>query len=298
MKDLKNWMVGLDLSDHDEHLIKYTYDLSNIFKPDEIVFSHIKTRNEIPDRFKTVEDDSREEILEQIKAKVTKVFKDQKNVKCEVHEGTPHFDLWRETFLHHTDLFLVGEKNIRDGRKLVPEKFVRKSFCSVLFVPPVTQPIKKIWVPIDFSESSKDAIEFAVQIREHCPGSSITCHYIFETPSIDLVDSELRKEYVDYFRNESAKQFKDYIEKVPNSAKIDIKLTPWLYADVADHVKEEAEEALADIIIMSSGGKTRITSLFLGSSTSELIKLEKKIPLVILKQKINRVTAWDILTHL
>jgi hypothetical protein len=36
----------------------------------------------------------------------------------------------------------------------------------------------------------------------------------------------------------------------------------------------------------------------LGSTTSELIKIEKTIPLMILKQKIDKVRVWDILTNL
>ncbi len=298
MQDLKKWMVGLDLSDLDKHLIKYTWEISRVFKPEEIIFTHVKTRSDIPDRFRSGEDTSRDDILKLIEADVNEVFKGEENVKCEVHEGTPYFDLWRETYLHHTDLFLIGEKNIESGRKIVPEKFVRKSFCSVLFVPHVTHKIEKIWVPVDFSDNSKMAIETAMAFKNFYPKSHVICHHVFETPSIDLVDADLRKEYVDHFREESIKQFNDFTSNIAGSENLELKLTPWLYADVSDHIKEDAEENLADIIVMSSGGKSRVTSLFLGSSSSELIKLEKKIPLLIMKQKINKINAWDILTNL
>ncbi len=298
MKDLRKWMVGLDLTDHDEKLIRYTYELSGSFDPEEIVFVHVKKRNPIPERFRSHPDHSREELLKIIEDKVHKVFDETKKVKCEVHGGTPYFDLWRETFLHQTDLFIIGEKNDVKSRKLVPEKFVRKSFCSVLFVPEKTRKIKKIWIPVDFSENSRDAVDVGLQIKEHFPEVDIVCQYVFETPSIDLIEAEVRKDYVDYFRDESREKFGKFAGSIADVSSIELHLTPWLYADVADHIKEGAEGNEADIIIMSSGGKSRISSLFLGSSTSELIKLEKKIPLLILKQKINKIHAWDILTNL
>ena len=196
------------------------------------------------------------------------------------------------------DRVILGEKAAPNGRKITPEKFVRKSFCSVLFVPEKTTPIRKIWVPTDFSENSRDALNTAIHLREIHPGAEIICHHVFETPSIDLIESEMRKDYVDHFRKEAQQQFEKYIEDVPKEVPIDIFLTPWLYASVSDHIKEDAEENLADIILMSSGGKSRFSTLFIGSSTSELIKLEKKIPVVILKERIDRVTAWDVLTNL
>lgn len=291
-------MVGLDLTDHDDHLIGYTHYLAQSFIPEEIIFCHIKRRTEIPDRFRKQEDHSREEILKKIEDKVYSIFKDTANVRCEVHEGTPHFDIWRETYLHHTDLFIAGEKEIEYGRKIVPEKFIRKSFCSVLLVPIDASEIKSIWVPVDFSDNSKDALEVAIQAQSANHAANIICHNVFETPSLSLIDKDLRQEYVDYYKNDARDKMKEFLTSIPNSKGIKGRFTPWTEVDVANHIKEDAEKSKADIIIMSSGGKSRISTLLLGSTTAELVKLEKKIPLLILKQKINKVRAWDILTNL
>lgn len=298
MNDLKKWMVGLDLTDHDDHLIGYTHYLAQSFMPEEIVFIHIKKRNEIPDRFRKQKDYTREELKKMIEKKVYSIFQDTARVFCEVHEGTPYFDIWRETYLHHTDLFIAGEKDIEFGRKIVPEKFIRKSFCSVLFVPMEAKEIKSIWVPVDFSDNSKDAVEVAIQAQHDNHTSDITCHYVFETPSLSMIKEDLRDEYIDYYREESEKKMDAFLSGIENSHEVKRHYSPWTEVDVARHVKEEAEKNNADIIIMSSGGKTRFSSLFLGSTTSELLRLEKTIPLLILKQKINKVRAWDILTHL
>jgi nucleotide-binding universal stress UspA family protein len=297
MKSLKNWMVALDLSDHDDHLIQYTHQLALTLVPDEIVFVHIMPRVEIPERFISHPKPQREEIKKEIEAKVYKVFRQQAFVTCEVHAGTPYFDLWRESHLHQTDLLILGEKNIEKGRKIVPENFVRKSFCSVLFVPKVTGPIKKIWVPVDFSDNSKDAIDLSVEIHKIIRGTTVVLHHVFETPSLSLIEKSMRDEYVSYFE-ESAKAKLSELVKARKLTGIEYASTHWVYVKPSDHIKEAAEEADASLIIMGSGGKNRFSSWMLGSNTSEMIQLEKNIPLLILKERIDRVHSWDILTNL
>lgn len=290
-------MVAMDFSAHDMILMEYTHRLAQAFVPDEIVFIHITPRIEIPRKFLKEQPPTKEELLAKLEGTVYDKFKDRAVVKCEVHEGTPSFDMWRESFIHHTDLIIFGEKNLEKGRKIVPENFVRKSFCSVLFVPEGDFSFEKIWVPIDFSENSKDAIVFAEQLRSAYHRSHLTCHYVFETPSINLVAKDQQEEYIEYFKHQSRQKMEAFIAplSIPD---VDFHCSPWVYVKPSDHIKEEAEQAQADMIIMSSGGKNRISSYLLGSNTIEMIQLEKRLPVLILKNKVDKVKAWDILTNL
>ena len=298
MKELKKWMIGLDFTDHDSHLINYTKDLAKAFDPVEIVFVHIMKRNEIPVKFRKTEGPTREDLLIQMEKKVFSAFDEGKNIRCEVHEGTPYFDLWRETHLHHTDLFIVGEKDKQRGRNIVPEKFIKKSFCSVLYVPEVTTPLQTLWVPIDFSEGSKDALHAALQLAKSSTHTRVICHHIFEPPSLDIIEKDLQEEYLNYFRSIAEHKMNEFLVGIDEKEWIDTHFTPWMYAEIADHIIEEAEENGADLMVMSAGGKSRFSSIFLGSTTSEIIRLEKRIPLLILKKRIDKVKAWDILSNL
>jgi nucleotide-binding universal stress UspA family protein len=297
MKVLKNWMVAMDFSDHDQTLIDYTYRLAQAFVPDEIIFIHITPRVEIPHEFLEKEPTSKKELLSQLEERVYQKFTDQGSVKCEVHEGTPYFDMWRESYIHHTDLIIFGEKNVKNGRKIVPENFIRKSFCSVLFVPRAEFQVNRIWVPVDFSSGSKAALEFADQIRATYHNAEIICHHVFETPSLNLVAKEQQEDYIKYYKQHSQEKMKVFIKPL-KIKEVKFHCTPWVYVKPSDHVKEEAEAHNADLIVMSSGGKNRISSFLLGSNTMEMVQLEKHLPVLILKEKIDRVKAWDILTNL
>lgn len=298
MKTYKKWIVGLDLSDFDEHLISYTHFLAQFLIPDEIYFIHIKKRIEIPNQYLAVKEKSRQELLGMVEDRVYMSFKDRSVIKCEVHEGTPEFDIWRESYLHHCDLIILGEKTVVDARKIVPEKLLRKSFCSVLFVPANTGPINHVWVPVDATENAKESVRIAMDLTAANKNSKITLHNIIDYPSTDVIKPELKTEYRNYFKKQTEEKIKEILSFIPKQVKYEIKFTERLYANVSDHIKEEAEAAKADFIIMSSGGKSRFSALFLGSATMDLVKLEKDIPLLIVKSKIDKVHAWDILTNL
>ena len=297
MQALKNWMIALDMSEHDDHLISYTHDLAQALVPDQIVFIHVIPRVEIPEKFLKNPLPTREEILAKVESKVYQVFKKQALVSCEVHAGTPYFDLWRESHLHHTDLLILGEKNKAKGRKIVPENFVRKSFCSVLFVPPITNPLKKIWVPVDFSQNTDEAVNLALDIHKMVRGTEVVLHHVVETPSLSLIEKSMQEEYVNYFKSSTEQKLRELMQKQGVEG-VTYVSTHWVYVRPSDHIKEVSEEADASLIIMSSGGKSRLSSWMLGSNTMEMIQLEKNIPLLILKQKIDKVRAWDILTNL
>lgn len=287
----------MDFSDHDQILIDYTYHLAQAFVPDEITFIHIAPRVEVPKQFLTQELPTRGQLLAKMQKRVFATFVDTAAVKCEVHEGTPYFDMWRESYLHHTDLLIFGEKNIKGGRKIVPENFIRKSFCSVLFVPSAKFDIKRIWVPVDFSAGSRAALAFAEELRATYHNAEIVCHHVFETPSIGLIEKEQQEDYIKYFQDQSRQQMKEFVEPL-KLREVKLHCTPWVYVKPSDHVKEEAEAHDADLIVMSSGGKSRLSSFLLGSNTMEMVQLEKSLPVLILKEKIDRIRAWDILTNL
>ncbi|MFT4738130.1 MAG: nucleotide-binding universal stress UspA family protein [Cyclobacteriaceae bacterium] len=295
MKSLQKWMVALDFSKHDAHVLKYVKMLAVSYKPEQITFTHILARREVPERFRTESAPTRSDMLKSLNQKVFQVFEEASNLVCEVHEGRPSFDLWRETHLQRIDLLILGEKNQKSARKIVPESFIRKSFCSVLFVPEGPAIISHIWVPVDFSTNAKASVALAKELRKSNEHIQITCQHVFETPSLTLIDEETQPEYIEYYEEQSEEQLREFVE---GDKTISTVSTQWLYVKPSDHIRDQAELQGADLIVMGSGGKNRFSSLFLGSNTTEMVHLEKSIPVLILKTREDTVKAWDILSNL
>ena len=74
----------------------------------------------------------------------------------------------------------AGDKN----SGTLSTKLARKLPCSILFVPEGANPwYKKILVPIDFSENSKDAMDVAVAFGVANAMKEISCLHIYSVPN-------------------------------------------------------------------------------------------------------------------
>jgi len=292
MENFKNWMVGLDLTLVDETILAYTQYLAEIFKPEKIHFVHIANLDVLSD-----EEPAKEAIKAEMEVLVGGYFKNHPGTMCEVYDGKPFFELWRESYLHNTDLFIVGSKHPENGRGIMPKKFVRKSFCSVLFIPEGTKPrIDKILVPTDFSEYSSVALQSAIEISAKV-NSRVLVHHVIDLPQ--SYGDQSRQEVIDTMMKQAEEEYKQFISQFPPSH---LSIEPLFgvreYSYVAEHIKNEAEIKKVNLIIMSAGGKSRLSILFLGSETEKILQMEKEIPVMILKQKVKDVKLWDILTSI
>ncbi|MCZ6900849.1 MAG: universal stress protein [Bacteroidetes bacterium] len=292
MENFKNWMVGLDLNSVDETILAYTQYLAEIFSPEKIHFVHIANPEALSGK-----EPNKEAIKAEMEVLVGGYFKDHPGTICEVYDGKPLFELWRESYLHNTDLFIVGSKHPENGRGIMPKKFVRKSFCSVLFIPEETKPnIDKILVPTDFSEYSSVALQSAIEISAKV-NSRVLVHHVIDLPQ--SYGDQSRQEVIDTMMKQAEEEYKQFIRQFPPSH---LSIEPLFgvreYSYVAEHIKNEAEIKKVNLIIMSAGGKSRLSILFLGSETEKILQMEKEIPVMILKQKVKDVKLWDILTSI
>jgi len=294
-------MVGLDLTDIDESVLKYTKLLSDIIHPKYIEFVHIvhklsdAVHIHLPNNLNYPSSD---DLLEEMEKIVFKYFTGNDPITCEILEGSVKFDLWRESYLKDIDLFIAGSKEKHLGRGMIPKKFVRKSFCSVLFVPAeIPKGISKIWMPVDFSEPSGEAFDQALHLAQEAdPPAEICAHHIYEMPHAYYYEGFPRDEIMRAIREEAEKKYQEFNKQYNLH---NLPTTPFFTAlrksYAADHLKMDAEKQQADLIMIASGGRSRFSKFFLGSETEQLVQKEKQIPLLILKNKSEQVRLWDLL---
>jgi nucleotide-binding universal stress UspA family protein len=300
MESLNKWLVGLDLTDLDQSIIKYTKLLSDILRPQHIEFVHIAHRLSdsvhlhLPDSLTLPPHD---ELKSAVEKKLFNVFSDADPVSCEILDGTVKFDLWRESYIKDIDLFIAGSKPKHKGRGLIPKKFVRKSFCSVLFIPEeAPDNINKIWVPIDFSEPSGEALNQALQMSQKVkPRAHVYAHHVYQLPHGYFYKGFPRNEIIRAIKQESENQYVEFVKQFnPQMLPLISCFTELFQSYAANSIKQEAEHQSADLIVMAAGGKSRLSRFFLGSETEELLQTEMQVPLMILKKKADHVRLWDL----
>ncbi len=283
-------MVGLDFSEADQSLITYTAHLASYLHPQEIHFVHVKAHFEVPDEMKKYLSEA-EITLESIQAKMedrVHPFFPEKKIEtiCEVYEENSGFELWQEAHQRNIDLFFVGSKSKDYGKGRLAQKLVRKSTCSVCFVPGGYKlEINKILVPTDFSERSAQAVGTAVLIAKHQADCRMVCLNVFELPHAYYYDGFPRQQYINLMENKSQREYEHFIGNINTQ---DIPINPVFrlleLSYVAEHIQQEAESQQVELIIMSAEGKSAFSRILLGSETERIVQMEKNIPVLILKE--------------
>ncbi|WP_138429872.1 universal stress protein [Fodinibius saliphilus] len=130
--------------------------------------------------------------------------------------------------------------------------------------------IDHILLPTDFSTDARNALTFALEIAIQCGASIHLLHSIEEpydiAPLIEKAKGALKRRVKQLFDDllNNIKKEKRYQEL---EIYTDILTGPAMYTII-----EETENRNFDLIVMGSKGRTGLEKVFLGSTTSEIIK--------------------------
>jgi nucleotide-binding universal stress UspA family protein len=283
-------LVGLDLSSLDDKIIAYTAYISQYFPINEVSFMHV-TKDlafpedmplEIQQQLATIDDGIRLEMNN----KITPHFEKLKNINViiEVREGNPIDRLYRYSKIKNTDLIILGKK-VNDHRyNIVNSSIARKTNCQLLLVPEITSinPIASILVPTDFSDHSKLALEYALQISAKY-GSKITCCHAYSLPSGYTRIGKTKEEFSEIMLKNAQKEFLRFTRGYDTA--IDCKYILDETDRPVDRIFELSQELKPDLIVIGAKGRTNLAIAFIGSFAEKLSMQDTNIPLLMIKRK-------------
>ncbi len=290
MKQYKKWLVGLDYSLIDKAVIEYTAFLAGILKPEKIYFFNVQKDFDIPDSVKAKFPELRRPIDEKLTAMMKEDVENNFNkhehfdIEYKVVEGNPFDELLKWSRVKNVDLFIAGRKKELKGSGVLPQRIARKAPTSVLFVPekPVFR-IQEIFVPVDFSDNSKIALEKGISLAKVDDSSSVHVHHVYHLP-YSYGKTRLERDYSQILREEAAIQYNELISKINIDG---VHVNPAFHYDSQDRVAEVIIENLqkknADILIVGCKGKSAALSFLMGSITEKIIRLEDSIPVLVVK---------------
>lgn len=292
MKKFKRIMVGLDLSQMDDVLIERVAAFAKYFLPSKVYFTHIGKDYTIPqsvrDSFPTLNEPMDEKVKNDLQIKVSKACGDQKlyDVEVEVLEGKTE-----KTMLHHLavkniDLLVLGRKDYENGSGILPQRLLRNCGCSVLFVGSnSSEKFKKILVPTDFSDQSIEAIHNARFLEEmNVEPTEIILHHVFELPRMGGQIQYSHKKILPMVTETIHEEFDLFLKRFNLD---DSRLTRDIIYDEnfsgASITLSRAKKMDADIIVMSSQGKSGLKRMILGSYAEKVVKGFNEGNLLIIK---------------
>ncbi len=143
--------------------------------------------------------------------------------------------------------------------------------------------MKKIIVPVDFSEQSKFAIKAAASLAKKHNAEILALHMLELNQAMITSSEGFHPEQIVFFIKLAEKRFKEFLD------------TPWLegvtvtpiikHYKVFSEVNEVAEEHGADLIVMGSHGSDGLKEIFVGSNAERVVR-NAEIPVVVVKGEV------------
>lgn len=133
--------------------------------------------------------------------------------------------------------------------------------------------IKKILVPTDFSETSKYAIQYAIEFAKSFGAEIEIVHVIFdESQIVAFYLPQVTFQNLDKELEESAeKQMKDFIESFPELSSVTYSIK-MLKGTAFVEIINEAKEYNADLIIIGTHGRTGLEHVLFGSTAEKVVR--------------------------
>ncbi|NMM46969.1 universal stress protein [Marinigracilibium pacificum] len=288
VKQFKHAIVALDNSPMDINLVKYASMFSSVVGLEQLEFIHIIKDLQYDDSEDIPLDEKIESSIQEL---VDEHFKSDTNFKIQVKKGNPSQDLLEWVKIKHADLMFIGNKDTLKGHNVLGTKLSNIAPCSLLFVPESFNPeIKKVAIATDFSEQSLSGVEF---VKEAMP-SNIESEliHVFVVPSGYHFSGKTYEEFSEIMKNNAEKDYQKFIKKhdlhgINCGFILDDDDNP------ADKILNQSKVHEIDLLVVSSQGRSSWAGLVLGSTAAKILKINRAIPLLILKNKKENLSFFE-----
>lgn len=210
--------------------------------------------------------------------------------------GLVHDAIVREAGAAHADMLVLGTHGRSGFQQLflgsVTEKVMRAVKCPTLVVPPRAADIapgapvqfRRILCPIDFSDSSLGALEYAINLAEEAD-AQLTVLHVSELPAaitqeLFVVDTELSR-----IRETAVREARRRLEKlIPEEARAYCTCdTAVVEGRAYRDILRQAAEKKSDLVVMGVHGRGALDVLLFGSTTHHVIRAST-CPVLIVRQ--------------
>jgi nucleotide-binding universal stress UspA family protein len=283
MKELKRILVGLDVTEKSNNVLKRALSVANEHKADLFIVHAVQTPwIGVPSYFggKDIVIDH-QSIAQKIEKKIKPLNREFKvNCFVFVKEGNPQDILLYEAKLNQIDMIIIGAHSKVKGRKgflgTTAQKVAHLSHLPVLIVKnSAKSPYKNIIAPTDFGMQSKQSILFA---KEIFPNAKMNVVNAFDTIYMEgpyaVVGRDL-SQYNDVAKSCAKSDLKHFMEEV--SVKKGKVIDGELYTKetLVNYIKD----GMYDLVVVGSRGTVGLNAL-LGSVANYILRETSKDVLV------------------
>jgi nucleotide-binding universal stress UspA family protein len=303
VNETKKIVVGLDLTDMDPTLIRYTAFLTSFMQVTQLYFVHIYQDNDLPEEMleallpdkSSHEAALRQEIENSVKAHAPQMAPP---VEFIVKNGPLLPEIIQLLKEIDADLIVLGRKNTK-GSGTFLTRIARRSRCSVLIIPDKRQPaLENVLLCNDFSLRASEALQMVLAMGLH-KDLTVYSQHIYYVPTGYHKSGKSFEEFSRIMKKHAVKRFHELVDPLDKGETEVIPIyTLDKKGDAAMLVNLAAESIQADLVVVGSKGRTFAAAIFLGSFAEMLIREEIETPLLVFKQKDEVLGVMDAIQQL
>lgn len=281
-----NLLVALDLTEMDARLLRYVSFLCGKWRVEKLVLAHNIKRSALYSLYEellregiNVADMVERELKRSIAANYTGNCEHELIITTDNHTESALTELVKE---HQIDLVVTGSKSEYQGTGVMTQKLIRMMPASLLLVPEEAQPLlERILVATDFSPESAKSFEAALSLVAQGGGEVEALHVYgipqFFFPYIDL------EEAADKTKLHLKERYDQFNKKYKYPSQVKFKYLDKEESSTVETIEKEAVAGNFDLIVVSAKGANNLTTLFIGSTTNDLLTRPRRKPLLVVK---------------
>jgi nucleotide-binding universal stress UspA family protein len=290
MAEIKQILCPVDLSDTSRHALEHAFAFARWYRARVTVLyvQNVPLPAMLPDGIPVVDASALPPLRPEDVAEDVRRFAgsasgaDQNAADVVVAEGSPAREILRHAEDRRTDLLVMGTHGRSGFEALflgsVTEKVLRSTHVPVLTVPPAVERVqavvyKTILCPIEFSDPSIRAMEYAFTLAQETGARLILLHVIeqfIDTPQPGALSRFNLEQYRQHLEEEARARLRS---AVPEDARV--WCTPEervLWGKAYRVILEIADQEKAEVIVMGVHGKGALSRRLFGSTTHHVIR--------------------------
>jgi len=294
---IRQAMVALELGSTDNKILEYLDFVTSQVPTGSVYFLHVLPRFDVLSNILQREGASvisNYQINDEVVARMSREIRsridprDGLHVEFDVKEGDPLEQLLEDAEDVHADLVVIGQKSGTDKHGILAKNLARKANSNTLIIPDKSKAqLRRIVVPIDFSENSIKALRTAIGLNETLEQKAeIVVLNVYEMPNLSVYKIQrTREQFEKMLQNDHEEAMDAFLNtQVPEQRdEIRTRLVMQKTPGIAQYVMDLVEEEEGDLIVMGAKGHSKVELLLLGSVTEKVLGLNEHVPTLIVK---------------
>lgn len=268
-------LVPLSMSEPDTGLLRYAAAVVRLGVTGAVRFVHVATSATMAADPLTLGD---------IRKKMEEVVDEQFGqppdgvaVDFRVDQGPRIDKLVEASIEHQADVILLGHRKARSGQRSLARRLAMVTPCSVWLVPEGSSDrIERILAPIDLSRHSADSLGIATALARLLGIDACEALHVFFDSSTIRYD-----EHIAEVRGKEQQVLGDFLAGV-NTHGVSVEPTLIESSRPAEAILRRAQQSQADLIVMSTRGRSAAAAILLGSVTAQTMA-EAPMPVLAVK---------------